>query len=210
MLLPDEEAHHAFHQTHGAASYAQRVHPKLIEKMYELVFEGVTDVQEVKHALKHHVTHVLCPDIKPDLTDRSYYPTSTDVRNHIYKAQHACQLSKLDQENLQLKIEKWKKENPESLFHFRPYKEELTKMDTNIDSEPSHDQNSSSQTLLYVCPPGTLAARPPKEIWKYNISNGCHIKQPSMSWHSSLLRLRQMWATQWQQNLLCNLRLQNR
>ena len=151
VLLPNEEAHHAFHQTHGAASYAQRVHPKLIEKIYELVFEGITDVQEVKRALKHHVTHVLCPDIKPDLTDRSYYPTSTDVRNHIYKAQHACQLSKLDQENLQLKIEKWKKENPESLFHFRPYKEEeLTKMDTNIDSEPSNDQNSSSQTLLYV------------------------------------------------------------
>ena len=23
VLLPDEEAHHAFHQTHGAASYAQ-------------------------------------------------------------------------------------------------------------------------------------------------------------------------------------------
>ena len=56
VLLPDEEAHHAFPQTHGAASYAQRVHPKLIEKIYELVFEGVTSVQEVKRALKHHVT----------------------------------------------------------------------------------------------------------------------------------------------------------
>ena len=126
------------------------------------MFEGVTDVLEVKCSLKHHATHVLCPDIKSDLIDRSYYPTSTDIRNHIYKTQHAYQLFKLDQENLQLKIEKWKKENPESLFHFRPYKEELTEMDTNIDSEPSHDQNSSSQTP--VRPPGTVAARPPKEI----------------------------------------------
>ena len=92
------------------ASYAQRVHPKLIEKIYELVFEGVTSVQEVKRALKHHVTHVLCPDFKPEVTDRSY----SDVRNHIYKAQHAYQLSKLDQENLQLKIEKLKKEKPVS------------------------------------------------------------------------------------------------
>ena len=33
VLLPDEEGHHAFHQTHGAASYAQRVHLKLIEKI---------------------------------------------------------------------------------------------------------------------------------------------------------------------------------
>ena len=148
VLLPAEEAHHASHQTHGAASYAQRVHPKLIEKIYELVFEGVTDVQEVKRALKHHVTHVLCPDFKPDLTDRSYYPTSTDIRNHIYKAQRACQLSKLDQENLHLKMEQWKKENPKSLFHFRPYKEvELTKMD---DNETPQDESLSSQTLLYV------------------------------------------------------------
>ena len=53
VLLPTEEAHHAFHQTHGAASYAQRVHPKLIEKIYELVFEGITDVQECSKALCH-------------------------------------------------------------------------------------------------------------------------------------------------------------
>ena len=33
VLLPDEEAHHAFHQTHGATSYAQKVHPKLIENI---------------------------------------------------------------------------------------------------------------------------------------------------------------------------------
>ena len=31
---------------HGATSYAQRVHPKLIEKIYELVSEGTTEVQK--------------------------------------------------------------------------------------------------------------------------------------------------------------------
>ena len=98
--------------------HMHRVHPKFIEKMYDLVCEGVMDIQEVERALKHHVTHILRPDIKPDLTDHSYYHTSTNVRNHICKVQHAYQLSKLDQENLQLKIEK---ENPESLFHFCPY-----------------------------------------------------------------------------------------
>ena len=100
VLLPTAEAHHAFHQTHGA-SYAHKVHPKLIAKIYELVFEGTTDVQEAKRPLKHYVTHVLCcSDFKPDLTDHSYYPTSTDIQNDVYKAQKACQLSKLDQENL--------------------------------------------------------------------------------------------------------------
>ena len=147
VLFPDEEAHHAFHQTHSAPSYAQRAHPKLIERIYELVFEGITDVQEIKCALKYHVTHVLCPDIKPNLTDHSYYPTSTDV---LTASTRPNMLAKLDQENVQLKTEKWKKENPESSFYFCPYKEEFTKMGTNIDSEPSHGQNSSSQTLLYV------------------------------------------------------------
>ena len=139
ILLPEEEAHHAFHPTHGPASYAQRVHPKLIEKIYELVADGTTEVCEVKRALKYHVSNVLCPDLKPDPTDRSYFPTTTDIRNHIYKAQRACQLSSLDQENLKLKIDKWKSQNPKSLFHFRPYKE------TDTDKE-----DSIYQTLLYV------------------------------------------------------------
>ena len=110
--------------------------------------EGVTEVQEVKRALKHYVTHVLCPDLRPEVSDRSYYPTSTDVRNHIYKAQQACQLSKLDQDNLQLKIGQWKKGNPKSLFYFRPYKDiKLTDLEKN---EPSQDDNTPSQPLLYV------------------------------------------------------------
>ena len=37
MLLPGEEAHHSFHHTQGAVLYAQRLHPKIIEKIYELV-----------------------------------------------------------------------------------------------------------------------------------------------------------------------------
>ena len=139
VLLPEEEAHHAFHPTHGPASYSQRVHPKLIEKIYELVADGLTEAHEVKRALKNHVTNVLCPDSKPEPTDRSYYPTTTDIRNHIYKAQRACQLSSLDQENLRLKIKEWKKQNPKSLFYFRPYKE------VNSDKEDSIDQ-----MLLYI------------------------------------------------------------
>ncbi len=92
--------HHAYHETHGATSYAQCVYPKLIEKIYELVSEGTTEVQEIKRALKHYVQHSLCVDVKPNVTDRAYYPTSTDVHNYIYLAQRACQLSRLDQENL--------------------------------------------------------------------------------------------------------------
>ena len=148
VLLPTEKAHHSFHETKGAAGYAQRIHPKLIEKIYELVSEGITDTQEVKRALKHYTLHVLCPEEKPELTDRAYYPTSVDVRNHVYKAQRACQLSKLDQENLRLKIELWQKESPQSHFHFRPYKLETDKKCLPLQDESS--ESSYSQTLLYV------------------------------------------------------------
>ena len=48
VLLPSEEAHHSFHQKRGPAGYAQRIHPKLTEKIYELVSEGISDKQEVK------------------------------------------------------------------------------------------------------------------------------------------------------------------
>ena len=145
VLLPTAEAHHSFHETKGAAGYAQRIHPKLVEKIYELVSEGITDTQEIKRALKHYTLHILCPEQKPELVDRAYYPTNTDIRNHVYKAQQACQLSKLDQENLQLKIEQWQKQTPQSHFHFRPYKSTLDN-----DKESLEEESSYTQTLLYV------------------------------------------------------------
>ena len=114
----------------------------VIEKIYELVTEGITEVEEVKRALKHHVLHVLCPETKPELTDRAYFPTTVDVRNHIYKAQRACQLSKLDQGNLKLKVEQWRKDSPGSSFFFRPYKE--------AEEENGGTKESFEQNLLYV------------------------------------------------------------
>ena len=147
VLLPTEEAHHSIHETKGAAGYAQRVHPKLVEKIYELVSEGITDTQEVKRALKHYTLHALCPEQKPELMDRAYYPTNTDIRNHVYKAQRACQLSKLDQENLQLKIEQWQKQSPHSHFHFRPYKSTL---DNDNECRVLEEESKYTQTLLYV------------------------------------------------------------
>jgi len=44
VLLPGIKAHEAFHPTSGAACFAQKIHPKLVEKVHELVAEGITDV----------------------------------------------------------------------------------------------------------------------------------------------------------------------
>ena len=40
-----------------------------IEKIYELVSEGIADTQEVKRTLKHYTLHVLCPEEKRSWTD---------------------------------------------------------------------------------------------------------------------------------------------
>ena len=113
VVLPTKEAHKSYHDTNRAASFAQRIHPKLVSKIYELVSEGIiTAVQEVKSHLKHNVLHILCVHKKPDITNRAYFPTTIDIRNHIYLGQHAYQLSKFDQENLRLKIKHWKHDSP--------------------------------------------------------------------------------------------------
>ena len=58
---------------------------------------------------------------QPDPSDRAHFPLDSDLKNHIYMAKHALQLSCLDQENGMLKIEQWKKEDPESTHFFRPF-----------------------------------------------------------------------------------------
>jgi len=80
----------------------------------------MTSVREVKNHLKHYVLHVLYVHQKPNTLDRAYFPTTNDVKNHVYLAQCACQLSKFDQENLRLKIEQWKQDNPTAQFLYRP------------------------------------------------------------------------------------------
>ena len=73
---------------------------------------------------------------------QSLLPNTSDVRNHVYLAQRACQLSKFNQENLRLKIKHWKQDNPTALHFYRPF---ISSEDTSSSSE-----NNSNQTLLFV------------------------------------------------------------
>ena len=152
VLLPTKEAHGSYHPTSGPAGFAQRVHPKIIEKINVLVGEGITEVEEVKRALRHYVLHILFPDPnnRPDETNRAYYPTKTDIKNHVYSAKRAQELSKLDQDNLSLKIEQWKGENPTTRFHYRPYKEIKQEYSDCTFVKADDQQAAFSQTLLYV------------------------------------------------------------
>ena len=111
-----------------------------------MVKSGISDTSEIKRCLKYHVDTIIAKDLnkKPMPGDRAFYPLHEDIRNHVSKAKKALELSKFDQQNLQLKMEEWKASNPDSSFFFRPYK-------TNHDAEgTSSITNEGDETLLYV------------------------------------------------------------
>ena len=88
-----------------------------------MVISGITSTSEVKRSLNFYATTVLAPQLGITLSkqNRAFYPTSTDVRNHIYIAKKALELSKIDQENVRLKVEQFQKRDSTSSFFFRPY-----------------------------------------------------------------------------------------
>ena len=111
-----------------------------------MVAEGITNVPEVTRALKYYVNHTLCPDSKPDMSDRAYYPTPDDIRNHIYRAQKSCQLSQLDQENLRLKVEQWRKDDPKRLFLFQPF----TESEADLEKDSPNTSEAPPPSLLFI------------------------------------------------------------
>ena len=65
ISLPTEEAHHQTHQTGGMHGMAQRMHPKLAQKIRELMSDGITEVPTVYQMLRHYVNNDLCKEDKP-------------------------------------------------------------------------------------------------------------------------------------------------
>ena len=140
VSLPDQEAHQKSHPTGPIAGVAQRMHPEISKKIESLVREGTTDGHTIQRVLKEYVKTTM-KDNLPCEMDRAYYPTITDVNNHISKAKTALQLSKLDQQNLHLKVQEWQESNPDSKHFFRPYK--------SSQDENNQEQNEP-QSLLWV------------------------------------------------------------
>lgn len=121
VTLPAEECHSGHPTGHGVAGFSQKVNEKVAAKISELVAESITEVHDVRRLLKHYVIHDLCKGEHPNSSDRAYFPIDTDLRNHIYMAKRALQLSCLDQQNLRLKIDQWRINDPESTHFFRPF-----------------------------------------------------------------------------------------
>ena len=120
--MPTRDAH-TKHPTDEESGYAQKVHPLIAQKISELVSEGMTEVHEVKKALRQYVhTHFSQQyQCQPLPSDRAFHPSLHDLRNHVHKAKKALELSKIDQENLRLKVKQWKQEEPNASHYFCPY-----------------------------------------------------------------------------------------
>ena len=140
VSLPTAEAHHQCHPTGREVAMAQRVHQKIVDKIHELVLEGVIDPLEVQRHLKHYVRHSLCSEQPPDVLDRAYHSELQDIRNHINKAKRSIQLSVLDQENVAMKVEQWKQESTTANYFFRPFHQ----------GSSESDFEAPEQSLLWV------------------------------------------------------------
>ena len=57
----------------------------------------------------------------PFENSRRFYPEERDICDHMYNATSKLPMSKADQENVSLLIEKRQKTNPGDLFFFRPH-----------------------------------------------------------------------------------------
>ncbi len=121
-----------------------------------MVATGIVETAKVKRSLKYYVNNVLSKEIgeTPQQHDRAFYPTNNDIRNHVCKAKRTLELSKLDQENLRLKVEEWQKTSPQSSFFFRPFRTCPGTSDCHQPEEEGHslaeEEKSFRETLLYV------------------------------------------------------------
>ncbi|XP_028415032.1 uncharacterized protein LOC114538114 [Dendronephthya gigantea] len=121
ITLPQEKDH-SFHLTGKISGLLQPIDERLVKKIQELVSNGVNRVSEMQHHLQYYVKkEIFAGQQPPEVTNRRFFPTSVDVRNHMYRATVQQRHSNIDQENLESKIKEWQKENPDDKFYFRPY-----------------------------------------------------------------------------------------
>ncbi len=132
------------------SAFSNPLHPKIKSKIHQLVQDGITSVPLVKRLLKSYVISELCrydaPENKPAFHDRSYFPNSQDITNHVHRALAAGKYSNMDQVNLEKHVHKWREENPGSFFHLRLC------MDTeNLSKRPSATKRTSRVLPMDVC-----------------------------------------------------------
>nr|XP_047127050.1 uncharacterized protein LOC105844598 [Hydra vulgaris] len=118
------EDEHKGHLVGKRAGLSLQVDSKIISKIYQLVGEGIRNPREMQRSIRVYVKDELFRGLElPPTSSRRYYPKIQDIRNHMYKAATKLKFSKLDQENLQQKVEEWRNKYPRDKFYYRGYGE---------------------------------------------------------------------------------------
>ena len=105
---------------------SQKIDQRIVDKIYQLVGEGVRQVREMERHIKIFVKNELFRNGPvPSCVNRRFYPQRKDIGNHMYHATVKNRLAKLDQENLLRKIKEWEQQSPTDKFFFRGYGEVL-------------------------------------------------------------------------------------
>lgn len=114
---------HLGHPIGESSLVNQVIDKRIIERIYELVKKNITGVKEVKRCLDEFVEKELFSGAPkhtwPSKTNRRFYPSSKDLRNHISKAIAAGKYCDDDQESLLRKITDLKKSSPSTRFFLR-------------------------------------------------------------------------------------------
>ena len=152
----------------------------------------------------------------PSENNRAYYPTNTDIHNHIDAAKTAIQLSKFDQISMKALYEEWTKSSRPGKYFFRPY----IKKESIPDQVPSPGKEvvlgstettvvpsteSTSPTLPSISEKCSLPVQPPSHP-ETPTTDSTDLSQPDSSPPDSNDQFSQtlLWIHQeeWQQNLI--------
>ena len=109
------------------------------------MISGARNVKEVKRHLKIFVEKEMYRNKKaPPKSNQRFYPSKTTIRSHIYKTLIKQRFSMCDQENLEKKVEEWKRKCPDEKFFFRPYVSEESNcpMDGEADNNEREDDDT--------------------------------------------------------------------
>ena len=117
----------------------------------ELVGDGVTTDGEMKRHLDQHVKKVLFPGGNlPKRTNKRFFPSRKKIRSNMSRFERKQRHAMIDQEALQIKVEKWKREDPTVNIFFRPktgaVHEEKEEDDDSDDDEEENNENEDEDS----------------------------------------------------------------
>ena len=92
-----------------------------MEKIQKLVGEGVRNIREMERAINVFVkSKIFKGESLPPQTSRQFFPERREFRNHLHRASAELRFSKINQENLSMKVGMWRKEKVKDTFCVRP------------------------------------------------------------------------------------------